>query len=428
MLTRLALIAFDLLLFYFLIGHTLCRKLLPRSSRTRRTLKETEHHLQHYLRVQGDLLTAVQVGKLEREIATLHDLRANPAVELAETRLQELHNRWDQVVPPLRHATIREYIEILVVAFALAFGVRNLFLQPFKIPTGSMQPTLYGIWFTRTDADVTPSVVGRFFDYLHYSKRYANVVVQEAGDLEGWQPARPAIPFFPATIVQIGGMRYRLPGAVDNVLQYANPKLMDCARNGRFGQRAHFERGEVLARGYLELGDHLFVNRTRYYFCEPQRGDITVFLTDGITDENGATLGGRYYIKRLVGLPGDELQIRDHKLYVRRPGSDSFNLVGGDVSPAFPRIYSLRGAYHGYCHFPNSQYLQDDAATFKVPADQYFMMGDNSENSKDSRFWGTVPRCNLVGRAGFTWWPFLRRWGLVDRAEPLDVASPPRMN
>jgi signal peptidase I len=55
------------------------------------------------------------------------------------------------------------------------------------------------------------------------------------------------------------------------------------------------------------------------------------------------------------------------------------------------------------------------------------MLGDNSENSRDSRFWGTAPRRNLIGRACFVWWPFLRRWGLVDRLEPLDVPSPPNI-
>ena len=69
-----------------------------------------------------------------------------------------------------------------------------------------------------------------------------------------------------------------------------------------------FKKGDVLFSGHLELGDHLFVDRLRFNFTEPQRGDITVFVTDGITDFRGNSLRGRFFfIKRLVGLPGDEL-------------------------------------------------------------------------------------------------------------------------
>jgi signal peptidase I len=53
------------------------------------------------------------------------------------------------------------------------------------------------------------------------------------------------------------------------------------------------------------------------------------------------------------------------------------------------------------------------------------MLGDNSESSSDGRYFGPVPRENIVGRACFVWWPFSRRWGLVDRAEPLSEPTPP---
>jgi signal peptidase I len=60
---------------------------------------------------------------------------------------------------------------------------------------------------------------------------------------------------------------------------------------------------------------------------------------------------------------------------------------------------------------------------YMIPADHYFMLGDNSSFSLDSRFFGAVPRRNLVGRSWFIFWPFSRRWGLTDRLPPLDIPT-----
>lgn len=423
---RFAIVAFDLLLLYFIFGHSALRRVMPRRMRVRAELKDAAGAIRHFLNGNVDRLPAAKITKLEEEITAIHKVRAEGDAKAAATALESVHNRWESLVPPVPHAGLREFVEVVVVAFVLAFSVRSFFLQPFKIPTGSMQPTLFGIHFIQAGPDTpVPSAVSRVFDFVHYSRRYVNVRVQEAGVVEGMRGVKPSVPFFPCTDVSIGGVTYRLPGAPENVRAYleSSYRLHYPDRKVLF-----FEKGDILAQGWLELGDHLFVDRTRLNFCEPQRGDITVFLTDGLVDPDGSGFGGRWYIKRLVGLPGDELQIRDHKLYVKTPGSGGFTPVDESVSPAFRRLYSFTGGYHGYCHFPNSQYLRTPDATFKLGPDEFFMLGDNSESSKDSRFWGVVPRQNLVGRANFTWWPFSRRWGFTDVAEPENFASPPTMN
>jgi len=430
MLSCVAIVLFDLLLFWLLIGHSLWRRLLPRRYRVRQSLKETQHHLAHHLRVNRDLLRAPQLARLQAEIGTLQAWRSSADTAQAAAALEALQDDWDRLLPPRRFPRVKEYLEVLVVAFALAFGVRSLFLQPFKIPTGSMQPTLFGIHYEKLSEPPALNAVQRFFEYLHYSKRYVYCQVQESGFVE-IAPARPAIPLFPRIDVTIGGVRYRLPGACEVQQDSAGRRFYVTpypAINEAYWRHVPVTQGQVLACGYLELGDHLFVDRTHFFFSEPKRGDITVFLTDGIMSPDGTPLAarGRYYIKRLVGLPGDTLLIRDHQLYVKSPGSPEFKLVDGGVTPAFARIYSHQGGYRGYCHFPlDSRHLLNADDPFTVPPDHYFMMGDNSENSQDSRFWGPVPRANLVGRAALNWWPFSRRWGLVDRAEPLTFASPP---
>jgi len=435
---RIEIVIFDLLLFYLLCGHMVIRKFYPRKLQVKALLKDYEKHLRHLLRRDRDVLSQEHRGRIETAVAEIRQVRATAAFEEAEACLDSFRDPSRLDLPVRSAAWVKEYLEVFVVALALAFGVRGLFLQPFKIPTGSMQPTLFGIHFRQSEAPIRKNPVKRLVEYLHYSRRYVDVTVKRAGYLEDAKAAFLHVPFVPATIVTIGGVKYRLPGDPKTVGRHLCPEIgghvhawEEAAKRRRRGFRmptpppVFYNEGHVLARGCLELGDHLFVDRTYLNFTEPRRGDITVFLTDGIRDRRGQTLGGRYYIKRLVALPGDEIAIRDRKLYVKAPGASDFRLADNSDAPGFERIYSLRGGYRGYCHDPRSQFLYADQETFRLKRDQYFMLGDNSENSKDSRFWGSVPRENLVGRALFVWWPFSRRWGVTDRVEPLDFPSPP---
>lgn len=417
-------IIFDVLLLYLLFGNAIVRRFYTRRGQVRALLRDGERYYCHLLRRDHDILSSKHRDECRKAIEELTAAAKLEDVEQADACLEKYHQGPTFTRARGRLGWVPEYLEIFVVALALAFGIRGLFLQPFKIPTGSMQPTLYGIHPEELQQSPRPNPLTRFFQYLHYSRRYVDVVVQRAGHIESIQPVKPGIPFFPATIVKIGGVRYRFPGTSEDIRRYS-PRLEKCYRSLKGGSQdgLYFDEGEVLARCWLVLGDHLFVDRTYFCFHEPKRGDITVFLTDGI----GPDLGGKYYIKRLAGLPGDELCIRDHKLYVKRPGDPDFRAVDESVSPAFRRIGSFQGGYRGYCHHPGSQYLRSNDEIFVVPPGHYFMLGDNSENSRDSRFWGTVPRKNLVGRACFVWWPFLRRWGSVDRQEPLDFPSPPNI-
>lgn len=433
----------DLLLLYFLAGQSLVRRFYTRRARRAAELKDIERHYRHLLLRDRDILPAESRADLEAAVEALRQARRPETSEGAAGSCLERYRAGNAVrLPERTHPRLRENLEMLVVALGLAFGIRALFLQPFKIPTGSMQPTLFGIHFVPSAEPVRVNPVTRFFGYLNYTKRYVDVTLRADGriDLGSVRPARPQFLFFPSSLVDVGPETYRLPGAPDDVRKYL--LQLHPEEHFRYGLRT----GDVLARGALMLGDHLFVDRTRLAFREPRRGEVTVFVTDGITPDGDpapprswrqrlawlvlgdpacapSALAGRFYIKRLVGMPGDTLAIRQGKLYVREPGAAEFRLVDASDAPGFARIYSHKGGYHGYTHLPTAQVLTDDAAAFTVPDGHYFMLGDNSGFSQDSRFWKTVPRANLVGRALWVWWPFTRRWGTVDRLEPLDFRT-----
>jgi signal peptidase I len=149
----------------------------------------------------------------------------------------------------------------------------------------------------------------------------------------------------------------------------------------------------------LLIGDHILVNKFIYGPAssplerallpvrEVRRGDIVVFkFPDDPT---------RDFIKRAIGLPGDTVQLVDKHLYVngRRVADESYTIHSD------PLTYSRES-------FPRSSLVRDNFGPVTVPAGSYFCLGDNRDNSRDSRFWGMVPRGYLKGRALLVYWSF----------------------
>lgn len=131
-------------------------------------------------------------------------------------------------------------------------------------------------------------------------------------------------------------------------------------------------------RPTLMEGDKLFVNKYVYRFEAPQRGDIIVFKYPQDKKKD--------FIKRLVAFEGETVEIKDGKIYVD-------NKILND-----PETF---GKFYYYNHDPYA----NPHEKIQVPKDAYFVLGDNSANSQDSRFWGFVPKKNMVGKAVFRWWP-----------------------
>ena len=161
----------------------------------------------------------------------------------------------------------------------------------------------------------------------------------------------------------------------------------------------------------LLVGDFLLVNKAVYgaeipgtdvrlpAFTEPKRGDVVVFTPPHDPTKN--------YVKRLVGVPGDTLEMRGKELFldgtpVAEPYVHYSDRSGDAVHPDMGwqsnhLIASTARAYHP---------TRDNWGPLVVPAGQYFMLGDNRDNSEDSRYWGFVPRPAIHGRPWFVYYSF----------------------
>ncbi len=150
----------------------------------------------------------------------------------------------------------------------------------------------------------------------------------------------------------------------------------------------------------LLIGDHILVNkfvfgnvasraeRLLLPYQQLRRGDVVVFkFPDDPT---------RDFIKRCVGLPGDEIEIVDKELFVNGRKVDDSTYTFRTDSRTYPQSVFLHEGYRD----------RDNLEPVTIPADQYFFLGDNRDNSNDSRFWGPVPIDYIKGRALIVYWSF----------------------
>ncbi len=404
---------------FWAISYCYHKFIMPKRLQLRRKLKHLRKHLRDRIRLDSDILPDDKLETLEdcKRLAEelLKDKQADP--KEMKKFIKGAERKYEKIYPPKHMAWIGETVELLVVVFGVVMGIRALFFQPFKIPTGSMQPTLFGIHFEQDPDLEKPNALAAFFDSLNYSYDYTDLVVEEDGMLKEIDSAPFRIGPFTlskTTRVRIGNVWYRFPGGLDT-LHKINVKFERLNQNSTERPQIAFTKGEVLARGKFIQGDHIMVDRLTYRFRDPQRGEIIVFETSKIP----ANMRGFHYIKRLVGMPGDILKIEGGKLYVKEKDSDEFVVVDGKFDEAFDRIYSGKGGYHGYL----AHGLLEEGLEKKLGPDDFFVLGDNSASSYDGRAWGVVPRGSIIGRAFLIWWPFSRRWGLPDSTEPWDFPT-----
>jgi signal peptidase I len=370
-----------------------------RLHRARKRAREVSKHVRRLLATHRDIMESDKIKAAEKAIEEFDAVRRG-TIEKIGQGMDQLDHACAKLFPTPKHAQWREVIEIGLVAAVVAWGgIRTFFLQPFKIPTGSMQPTLYGIHIEPLKPEEKlPALPLRVLERVFLGRSYVEAVSEEDGELTyivGVKPNPHIGPLeFPKTILTVGGREYSVDVDVEN-LQKAAEQL-----DLRVGRK--FQRGEPIVKCTLNSGDHIFVDKVSYNFRRPRRGEVFVFETRDIPKTRG-----EFYIKRLAGVGGDVLRIKEPQLFVNR------NLA---AEAGFVRVMGLKNGYHGYSN-PESFdaiYLRGPEETFAVEKDSYFALGDNSQNSADSRYFGMVPHANLVGRAMFLYWPFTRRFGLTD--------------
>jgi len=344
----------------------------------RRIQKQVRHLLKsarHVCNLREDVAAPADIRRLSELMRSLSaQLRSenSQAVEQTYDQLAELIRK---INPRRPQAVLRENIEVIIVALAVAMAFRTYFVQPFKIPTSSMYPTLAGIHYIEKERKA-------FSDYFPFNlvkwavfgQTYIEVKAQSTG-LVNISQTKEGI------VINVGGI-------VHNI--HPNMSL-------HVGQNDTVLRGQVLASGMKVAGDHIFVNKVKWNFMKPERGEIMVFKTDGIRQIRQ----NEHYVKRMVGLPEETVGITPPFLYINgKP------VTGVDM---MDKIQACSPGYNGYIQA--GDFMTGGVNAVKLNEGQYFACGDNQRNSLDSRYWGPVPRRNLVGPAFFVYWPFSANWG-----------------
>lgn len=378
----------------------------------------------HYKR---DLLAADRIDEIEsRRGDLLAAVKGGDKAKVAEAS-KLLRAKCDGALPRYTAPNwFEENVEVMFVAVVVAFGLRAYFLQPFRIPTGSMQPTLNGIIGQPLTSDKWPSLPQRVVEGLLRGRSYEKVINERERQIKFGRDAhgRPLpmirdvqfLQFFSRSEIEFtDGSVLRMPAPVSQMREIGLDDAL-----AKTGNRGVLPAGTVMGEGSIDAGDLVLVDKVSYHFRKPKRGEVFVFDTRGIEGTKqvgGEQAGGTHYIKRLCGLPGDVVQV-----------DSPYLKVNGNIAqePGIERVYTLpvsrptlqnpegtKGyTFAGKLSTPEGKL--EPRANVEPNLREYIALGDNSANSSDSRYWGTVQEFNLSGPALFSLWPVTTgHWGFI---------------
>lgn len=377
-------------------------------SKTVRQATAMRKHVQKLLNHQRDILTPQAIEGIQAAIAACQKaVEADADKAALEKQMEELEKAANKWLKPYPNAAWRENVEVLLVALTVAMGIRTFFLQPFKIPTGSMQPTLFGVTSENLVNEPNFKIptgltrVRQWFEGISY----IHLVAESDGPVEMVERPVRLLIFNIWQKVVAGGKTIMIWLPPD----YGAPPAGTLEARAGLQTDHVYHKGEDIVKLRVSAGDHLFVDRMTYNFRPPKRGEIIVFETKGIE----SLPQDQFYIKRMVAMGGEHVQL----------GKNRHLIIDGnrlDASvPHFESVYSFNpkdppreSHYSGHVDLPYlAPYFQGKPDGVLVAPDHYMVMGDNTMNSLDSRSWGDFPATNVIGKSFFVYWPITDRFG-----------------
>ncbi|HHZ20429.1 MAG TPA: signal peptidase I [Firmicutes bacterium] len=180
----------------------------------------------------------------------------------------------------------------------------------------------------------------------------------------------------------VGGKKREKPSLLREVMEVLIPAFLLFLFIRTFIAEARFVPSPSMLPT-IQLGDRFIVEKVSYWFRAPQRGDIIVFHPPVKAKEKSNVPLKDDFIKRVIALPGEEVMVRDGKVYINgKPLAEPY------IEQGRQPVYEV--------------------GPLVVPPDSYWVLGDNRNQSWDSHEWGEVPRRNIVGRAIWRFWPLNR--------------------
>lgn len=282
---------------------------------------------------------------------------------------------------------IKEWIQTLVVAGIIAIILRTFVIAAYKIPTGSMEPTLHG------DPRNGDRIFANKFIYRFKDPERGDVIIFTTKGIPGLRKKDfiKRLVGLPGDririedgVVYVNGEPFKNPALKDNYYYNSDPVLVTISP-----VKKRFRVPDFFFTVVDDLGNLYLLSNVIYELSSGiKRGDRFLFDPEGIL---GFPESNPFDVT-LVGRSGDIIELKKDGLYVNRR--------------LFKKGYTIKNMFTVY-----GQYGMR-GMEIEVPEGGYFVLGDNSANSKDSRYWGFVPRRNIKGEGLVVWWPPYR-WKVI---------------
>lgn len=429
-------------------------------SKLRETAKNWLYHAGKVYHFRKDRLSDSDVSKLlqlsEEVKAGMKDKasegRLRASIESLKAHMEHVGGNY------YPRGSLAENVEFFFAAVIIYVGFTTFFVKPFKIPTNSMWPTYHGMTGeVYHDENAAPGGLEKAFRFVAYGAKHYDVKAPADGEvlipMRSVGPGSYDLFQRPANVkryflinspgvevpLYVGKERtsFKFPSDFSLEREVLQPmreagketpfdwipsridensvagQVTEMFRDPRTGNQypvtvflvrtgKRVKEGDTLLSFDLLTGDQLFVDRMSYHFTSPKVGDGFVFKTGQIPSLNE----DKFYIKRLVGAPGDTVRLEGTGLLVNgEPASGS---------KAFESNAEQKGKYRGYTRMTGERIMLDLGEEIRVPEGAYLALGDNSYNSSDGRVWGFVPAESVVGRPIMIYYPFTRRFGLAE--------------